>query len=255
MTRWSALAELVDGSGHLRRRAARRPALPLVAAPRRGVLPVAQPGPRGGGSRPPAGWEAFADGGRRPSRGRMTSNVWTRSRPSGGSSRSRRSTHWGWRTRSSGARAHLGRARRREAARDRRARGPDRVARGCHRRGSSARARGRPDVAIGAERRLAKLEAALGPKELVLHWLAEAHAYDDFVAYARSTYALGPDGLPLDRLIHETIDWVEATLSRPLARRPRRSATYGASAGPVPISPRPEVERARSGGARPRGPA
>jgi hypothetical protein len=39
------------------------------------------------------------------------------------------------------------------------------------------------------ERRLAKVEAALDPKELVLRWLAEAHAYDDFTAYARATRA------------------------------------------------------------------
>jgi hypothetical protein len=66
-------------------------------------------------------------------------------------------------------------------------------------------------MAVGAERRLAKVEAALGPKELVVRWLAEAHAYDNFVAYARSTYAQGPAGWPLDRLVHETIDWVDAT--------------------------------------------
>ena len=62
-----------------------------------------------------------------------------------------------------------------------------------------------------AERRLAKVEAALGPKGLVLRWLAEAHVHDDFTACARSTYMQGPDGLPLDRLVHETIDWAEAT--------------------------------------------
>jgi hypothetical protein len=61
------------------------------------------------------------------------------------------------------------------------------------------------------ERRLAKIEAALGPKELVLRWLAEAHAHDDFTPYARATYAIGPDAWPLDRLVHETIDWLEAT--------------------------------------------
>ena len=61
-----------------------------------------------------------------------------------------------------------------------------------------------------AERRLAKVEAALGPKGLVLRWLAEAHAHDDFTAYARSMHKMGPDQLPLDRIVHETIDWVEA---------------------------------------------
>lgn len=60
------------------------------------------------------------------------------------------------------------------------------------------------------ERRLAKVEAALGPKGFVLRWLAEAHSHGDFVAYARATYAIGPDGLPIDRLVRETIDWAEA---------------------------------------------
>jgi hypothetical protein len=64
---------------------------------------------------------------------------------------------------------------------------------------------------VTTERRLAKIEAALGPKELVLRWLAEAHAHDDFTAYTRAIYAIGPEGLPLDRLINETIDWIEAT--------------------------------------------
>ena len=57
-----------------------------------------------------------------------------------------------------------------------------------------------------AERRLAQLEAALGPTELVLRWLAAAHAHDDFVAYTRSVVAAGPDNLPLDRLARTAID-------------------------------------------------
>jgi hypothetical protein len=62
-----------------------------------------------------------------------------------------------------------------------------------------------------AERRLAKVEATLGPKELVLRWLAEAHAYDDFTEYTRAMYAVGPESMPLDRLVHETIAWVESS--------------------------------------------
>jgi hypothetical protein len=64
---------------------------------------------------------------------------------------------------------------------------------------------------VTAERRLAKVEAALGPKGLVLRWLAEAHAHDDFTAYARATQREGPEAMPLDRIVHETIDWFEAT--------------------------------------------
>jgi len=63
---------------------------------------------------------------------------------------------------------------------------------------------------VTTERRLAKVEATLGPKQLVLRWLAEAHAYDDFTGYTRAMYAQGPESMPLDRLIHETIAWVDA---------------------------------------------
>ena len=54
-----------------------------------------------------------------------------------------------------------------------------------------------------AERRLARLETALSPTELVLRWLDEAQAHDSFVAYSRAIYALGPGALPLDRLVRE----------------------------------------------------
>jgi len=71
---------------------------------------------------------------------------------------------------------------------------------------------------VTTERRLAKVEATLGPKQLVLRWLAEAHAYDDFTGYTRAMYAQGPESMPLDRLIHETIAWVDADATRPLPR-------------------------------------
>jgi hypothetical protein len=35
-----------------------------------------------------------------------------------------------------------------------------------------------------AERRLAKIEESLSPTQLVLRWMAEAHAYGDVPAYA-----------------------------------------------------------------------
>lgn len=61
-----------------------------------------------------------------------------------------------------------------------------------------------------AERRLARVETSLSPTELVLRWLAEAHANDDFVAYSRAIYALGPGALPLDRLVREARGCAEA---------------------------------------------
>jgi hypothetical protein len=52
-----------------------------------------------------------------------------------------------------------------------------------------------------AERRLAKIESSLSPTELVLRRLEEAHRHDDFEAYSRAIFALGPGALPLDRLV------------------------------------------------------
>jgi hypothetical protein len=54
-----------------------------------------------------------------------------------------------------------------------------------------------------AERRLAALEASLSPTELVLRWLAEAHAYDDFKTYSESLFDQDPGNLPMDRLARE----------------------------------------------------
>jgi hypothetical protein len=54
-----------------------------------------------------------------------------------------------------------------------------------------------------AARRLDKVEASLSPTALVLRWLSEAHAYDDFTAYVRALLDTDPSALPMDRLAHE----------------------------------------------------
>jgi hypothetical protein len=56
---------------------------------------------------------------------------------------------------------------------------------------------------LTAERRLAALEASLSPTELVLRWLAEAHAYDDFKTYSESLFDQDPSNLPMDHLARE----------------------------------------------------
>jgi hypothetical protein len=56
---------------------------------------------------------------------------------------------------------------------------------------------------LSAERRLAAIEASLSPTELVLRWLAEAHAYDDFTTYSESLFDQDPSDLPMDRLARE----------------------------------------------------
>ena len=63
-----------------------------------------------------------------------------------------------------------------------------------------------------AERRLAKLETALSPTELVLRWLDEAHAFDDLEAYTRWLLDQPPEVFPADRLAHEAADGMRASL-------------------------------------------
>ena len=53
------------------------------------------------------------------------------------------------------------------------------------------------------ERRVAKIEESLSPTQLVLRWLAEAHAYGDVPAYVISLLDQEPPVAPLDRLAHE----------------------------------------------------
>ena len=56
------------------------------------------------------------------------------------------------------------------------------------------------------ERRVAKLEESLSPTQLVLRWLAEAHALGDVPAYTASVLAKDPPVLPLDRLAREAAE-------------------------------------------------
>src|SRR3970282_1887608 len=98
------------------------------------------------------------------------------------------------------ARANCGTARRGE-----RPRGPDRDPRvrdcrqtsGLRRRG---RRRGRR---VTVATRLARVEASLSPTELVVRWLAEAHAYDDLGSYSAALLDADPSTLPMDRLARE----------------------------------------------------
>lgn len=54
-------------------------------------------------------------------------------------------------------------------------------------------------------RRMTKLEESLSPTQLVLRWLAEAHAYGDVPAYTASLLAQDPPVAPLDRLAREAV--------------------------------------------------
>ena len=54
-----------------------------------------------------------------------------------------------------------------------------------------------------ARRRLAKLESALTPTQLVLRWVDEAHAYGSFEAYTKALLDAKPEDVPLNRLCRE----------------------------------------------------
>jgi hypothetical protein len=60
-------------------------------------------------------------------------------------------------------------------------------------------------------RRLAKVEAALTPTELVLRWLDEAHAHGDLESYVRAQLAESPPDTPINRLAHEAVAGATAT--------------------------------------------
>ena len=63
-----------------------------------------------------------------------------------------------------------------------------------------------------SERRLAKLETSLSPTQLVLRWLAEAHAYGTLEAYVGSILDLPGDQQPIDRLCREANEGVRTRL-------------------------------------------
>jgi hypothetical protein len=66
-------------------------------------------------------------------------------------------------------------------------------------------------------RRVEKLEANLTPTQLVLRWLAEAHAHGSLVAYVNSILDDPPEDFPVNRLARQARDAVRAT-SRTRAR-------------------------------------
>jgi hypothetical protein len=74
-----------------------------------------------------------------------------------------------------------------------------------------------------AERRLAKIEESLSPSQLVLRWLAEAHAYGSLEAYVGSLLDIPAEQQPIDRLCREASETVRARLRGKPAEQLRRA--------------------------------
>ena len=55
------------------------------------------------------------------------------------------------------------------------------------------------------DRRLAEIDEALTPTQLVLRWMAEAHSFGDLEPYVNSLAAQDPPVAPLDRLAREAV--------------------------------------------------
>jgi hypothetical protein len=60
--------------------------------------------------------------------------------------------------------------------------------------------------------RLDGLEASLTPTQLVLRWLAEAHAFGDLEAYVASLLTEDPPEAPLDRLAREAVQGARVSM-------------------------------------------
>jgi hypothetical protein len=82
------------------------------------------------------------------------------------------------------------------------------------------------------ERRLAQVEAALTPTELVVRWLADAQTYDDFTTYTRSLVQTEPPTFPLDCLAHEA-EAAARQQTRGLPREEAQAAIRQAIVGTV----------------------
>ena len=61
-------------------------------------------------------------------------------------------------------------------------------------------------------RRVRAIETAITPTQLVLRWLDEAHAFGDLESYVRAQLAEPSAEGPLDRLAHEAVSGVRASL-------------------------------------------
>jgi hypothetical protein len=59
---------------------------------------------------------------------------------------------------------------------------------------------------------VAKIEESLTPTQLVLRWLAEAHAFGDIPAYVASLLQKDPPVAPLDRLAREAVHGVRTAM-------------------------------------------
>ncbi len=64
----------------------------------------------------------------------------------------------------------------------------------------------------GAMRRIEKLETGLTPKQAILLWFQEAHAFDDIQEYARHLRTLPDSAAPIPKLTAQVEEAVKQTL-------------------------------------------
>ena len=63
-----------------------------------------------------------------------------------------------------------------------------------------------------AKRRIEKLETALTPKQAILLWFQEAHAFDDIFDYVRHLKTQSDSAWPIDKLTTQVEEGVKQTL-------------------------------------------